>query len=161
MSNENFTYDKDNLIHLIEIGVLVRPYDQDKSCVIDSDVDKDGYCIKKSHTYYTNSHRRSQYAIVPESNIYSTWQEAQKIVDDYEKELKRQAELSDYNWSVEQIDKTLDRWHNRNGHSKEECEAIRDFLLKQDNVEDIDVRIISEGFQWKYERNKKWMTIEI
>lgn len=160
MKGEKFTYEEDNLCHLIDIGLLVRPYSQDKACDVESDIEKDGYTIKKTRWHYRGP-KRSQYAIVHPFNVYATWQEAQAVVDAYEAELKRQAELSDYDWSVEQIDKALDRWHGMYEHSKAECKAIRDFLLSQKNVEDIAVRIISEGFQWKYEKNKKWMTVEM
>lgn len=151
--------DPENLKHLIDIGVLVRPSSQDKAMEVEEDINKDGWTIVSAHRYW--KHNQSDYEVVPCHKLYGSYDEAKAVVDDYIAELNRQAELSDYDWSVEQIDKALDRWRNIHGASENECKAIREFLLKQDNIEDIDVRTTSAGFQWKYEKNKKWMTVEV
>ena len=151
--------DPENLKHLIDIGVLVRPSSQDSVMEVEADINKDGWTVVSAHRYW--KHRQSDYEILPCHKLYGSYDEAKAVVDAYVAELNRQAELSDYDWAVEQIDKALDKWHGIYGASEDECKAIRNFLLKQDKVEDIDVRIVSAGFQWKYEKNKKWMTVEV
>ena len=76
-------------------------------------------------------------------------------------EFTRQANLSDYDWSVEQIDKTLNRWKKFVDASDKEVEQYRDWLLSMDNVEDIETRISNGNIQWKYWKNKKWNYIEL
>lgn len=159
MDDEKITYEKDNLLHLIDIGAFVSPDSQDSACEVQSDITKNGYKLTKNHDErFINKEVRPSYAIVYPFNIYPTWQEAQAVIDDYNNELKRQSELSDYDWSVEQIDRILNKYYI-NGHTEEECKSIHDFLLNQKNVEDIMVRITTRGFQWKYKKNKDWITL--
>lgn len=152
---EIYTGEKENLRHLIDIGLFVRPSSQLHGAV-ESDINKDGYTIRLN-SYYGDKHR-SDYAVVTQNNCYNTVKEAQNIVDAYKAELKRQSELSDYEWSVEQIDKTLNKltWMDSEYKAK-----VRDWLLKQDNVEDIVTRATTNGIEWKYDRNKKWMLVMV
>lgn len=69
--------------------------------------------------------------------------------------------MSDYDWSVEQIDKSLNHYCKIRSINDKEKQAIRDFILYQKDVEDIEVRGISDGFQWKYWKNKRWNTVII
>lgn len=94
------------------------------------------------------------------NKIYATWEEAQKIVDEYDSEMERQKNLSDYDWSVEQIDNALNRWVNFYNISSEEKESIRNRLLALGNIEDLEVRIFGQRIQWKYWKNKKWNNME-
>lgn len=93
--------------------------------------------------------------------VYATYAEAKAVVDAHKAELNRQASLSDYDWSVEQIDKTLRFWAHNHGISDDEKKRYRDWILSQDCVEDIEVRIHSGNLQWKYWKNKRWMDINL
>lgn len=76
-------------------------------------------------------------------------------------ELNRIANLSDYDWSVEQIDKALEKLRVIMQYPEDRIQACREFLLSQDRVEDIDVRVSMKGLEWKYDRNKRWNTVVI
>ena len=84
--------------------------------------------------------------------------EAGKFGDLTLAELERQANLSDLEWSIEQIDHNLDRAIFLSDENKKE---VRKFLMSQDRVEDIETRIYMGQLQWKYENNRRWVNIPI
>ena len=94
-------------------------------------------------------------------NESTNYKEAKKEVDENIAEFHRQAALSEYDWSVEQIDKTLKRYQIINDVTYEEVKQYRDWLLAMSNVEDIETRIFGGNIQWKYWKNKRWMNIEL
>lgn len=130
-----------------------------KSCTkfngkIDTDITKEGYkIIAKWEPHMTN-------ATIAPHRLYLRYIDAQNEVDANIVELKRQSELSDYEWSVEQIENTLQRWGYIYG-SPEEVDNYRTWILDRDNVEDIETRIYEGNIQWKYYKNKKWNNIII
>ena len=81
-------------------------------------------------------------------------------VDDLKKEFIRQTLLTDYEWSVEQIEKTLNRWKVQNDASEEEMNRIKKFILSMENVEYIETRLFGGNVEWKYEDKKRWNTID-
>jgi len=91
---------------------------------------------------------------ITSDKVYFTYEEAKKEVKDYLGELKRQSELSDYEWSVEEIDKQLERWSCIFSIPEDIKSSYREWLLKLDNVEDLVVRISNGEIQWKYDRHK-------
>lgn len=119
---------------------------------------KDGWRV--IHRYEYGEYHPSTISIYWH-DVYATYAEAKAIVDAHEAELKRQASLSDYDWSVEQIDKTLGFWAHNHGISDDEKKQYRDWILSQDCVEDIEVRIHSGNLQWKYWKNQRWMDINL
>lgn len=126
--------------------------------VIESEISKDGYRIVKKYPMW--EHHIDHVSILP-YKVYSTYEEAKEEVNTHNNELKRQAALSDLEWAIEQIDKQLDRWKLYSSCSNKEIQGYRDFLLAQDNVEDIEVRIVQGGLQWKYWNKKRWNYIEV
>lgn len=70
--------------------------------------------------------------------------------DAYYAELERQSALSDLEWSIEQIDKTLDRWKGLSGATDKEVQNYREWLLGMKRVEDLETRISGGCLQWKY-----------
>lgn len=97
---------------------------------------------------------------VPNSKLYRTFEEAAKERDEIITEYKRQAALTDYEWSVEQIDKVLGLWKYMTSASQEQYDNVRSRLLAMKNVEDLVVRHGISGLQWKYEKNSRWSNIE-
>lgn len=73
----------------------------------------------------------------------------------------RQASLSDYDWSVDQIDKTLDMWKAFNDASDKDVKAYRGWLLGMKDVENIETRLWGKQIQWKYWKNTRWNCIEL
>ncbi len=125
---------------------------------IEENITKDGYRIVKKYPQWQH---HIAYTSVKPNKVRLTYEEAKKEVDDNIAEFNRQANLSDYDWSVEQINKTLGFLKRFHDASDDEVNQYRDWLLAMDNVEDIEVRIFGGNIQWKYWKNKRWMNIEL
>ena len=125
---------------------------------IEADITKDGFRIIKKYPMW--KHHIDHISVRPDK-VYFTYEEAKKEVDDNIAEFHRQASLSDYEWSVEQIGKTLNHYRIINNATDEEVKQYRNWLLAMDNVEDIETRIFGCNIQWKYWKNKKWNNIEL
>ena len=125
---------------------------------IEDEITKDGYRIVKK---YPRDLHHIDHTSVRSDKVYFTYEEAQKEVEDNIAEFYRQASLSDYDWSVEQIEKTLNLWKGLSGSSDNEVKQYRDWLLGMSNVEDIEVRLFGGNIQWKYWKNKRWNYIEL
>lgn len=126
--------------------------------VVEAKITKEGYRVVKKYPYWKH---HIDYVSIRPDKVYFTYDEANKEVQANINEFKRQAELSDYDWSVEQIDKTLGRWKNLTSASDLDIKQIRNFLLGMKNVEDIETRLFGGNIQWKYWKNKKWLNIEV
>ena len=140
----------------LELGILVYLKDYDQT-VPHSEIDKKlGWRIRKEcdDSVYVYPHVTLQ-----KDNAFKTYAEAQAVIDAQEAEWKRQSELTDEEWAVEQIDHDLQRWAKIYSKSPEEVQKVRDFLLGMNKVEDIETRVFDGDFQWKYWKNKKWRTI--
>lgn len=155
--NKNKLSNPENIKKLYELGYLVKS-SQIFTGYIESEVNKEGYRIKKTYPRY----KQIIHSIgVPSNKVYFTYAEAKKEVDEYLAELKRQSELSDYDWSVEEIDKVLNRWSGLYNISEDVKNDYRKWLLNLDNIEDLVIKINSGDIQWKYDKNKKWRNIEL
>lgn len=140
----------------LEHGFLVYLEDYDQT-VPHAEVDKKlGWRIRKEHDdlIYLSPNISLQ-----KDNAFKTYAEAKAVIDAQEAEWKRQSELTDEEWSIEQINNDLQRWAKIYSKSPEEVQKVRDFLLGMDKVEDIETRVFGGDFQWKYWKNKKWRTI--
>lgn len=125
---------------------------------IETEITKDGFKIVKKYPMW--KHHVDHVSIRPDK-VYFTYDEAQKEVDENIAEFYRQANLSDYDWSVEQIDKILKIYQSVNGATDEEVKKYRNWLLAMKDVEDIEVRMFEGNVQWKYYKNKRWNNIEL
>lgn len=125
---------------------------------IEAEITHQGFRIVKT---YTMSEPHITHVSVRPDKVYFTYEEAKKEVDDNIAEFYRQAALSEYDWSVEQIDKTLNRFKFYKGLSDDEIKRYRDWILKLDNIEDIETRISMGNIQWKYINKKRWLNIEL
>lgn len=128
---------------------------------ISTEITSNGWRITKGYVQDYGIGRKPNYTTVNCRKVYRTCGEAKKEVDEHIAEFQRQAALSDYEWSVEQIEKTLDRWKAIYGVSENEVDQHRQWLLSQDDVENIEVRISNGDIQWKiWNKHKKWHNIE-
>lgn len=126
--------------------------------VIEAEITKQGYRIVKKYPMYKD---HIDHVSVRPDKVYFTYEEAKKEVDDNIAEFNRQANLSDYDWSVEQIDKDLNLWKGMYAIPEKEVQRYRDWLLELDNVEDVETRVYRGNIQWKYWKNKRWNFIEL
>lgn len=147
----------ESIKHAYDIGMLVKS-DTIFHGVIDAEITKDGFRIRKH--YPVGEHYITHTSVMPHK-VYFTYEEAQKEVDENIAEFYRQAALSDYDWSVEQIDKSLDKFKGLSGISDSEKDKYREWLLSMKNVEDIETRVYGGNIQWKYWKNKRWNNIEL
>lgn len=90
--------------------------------VVEAEITKEGYRITKKYPYWKHN---IDYVSIRPDKVYFTYDEAEKEVQANINEFKRQAELSDYDQSVEQIDKTLGRWKNLTSTSDLDVQQIR------------------------------------
>ncbi len=153
--------DAESIKKLLKRGILVKLKDYDQSYPTTEIDTKLGWRIRKKYTSVFSTLYEYPTTSLPRFEIFKSYNDAQQKVEAIEKELQRQSMLSDEEWVIEQIDRKLDYWAYLNSKTKEEKQAIRDFLLSQDNVDDIEVRSYGNTFQWKYSKKRKWAAIEI
>ena len=139
---------------LYDKGVLVKSSTKFHG-EIEAEITNDGYRIVKKHPMWRKP--IITHTSIRPDRLYYTYDEALQEVITHQEELKRQASLSDLEWSIEQIDKVL----RRSMLSKDDAAKYREWLLSMSNVEDIEVRLFGGDIQWKYEKNKKWNSIEL
>jgi hypothetical protein len=125
---------------------------------VEAEITKDGFRVIRKYPMWLN---HIDHVSVRPDKVYFTYDEALKEVEDNIAEFHRQATLSEYDWSVEQIDKTLGYWQKFHDESYEKRLEYRNWLLGMKNVEDIETRIFNSEIQWKYWKNKKWNYIEL
>ncbi len=139
----------------IDSGRLVLP-SQNKITNIESEIDR-----KYGWRLIAKSDQVPDTYSLPYSHIYLSYEEARNEIEKENAELIRQSNLSDYDWSVEQIDHELGRLQTYTGRSDDLIKQYREHILSLENVEDVEVRVFGSDLQWKYCKNKKWITVEI
>lgn len=108
---------------------------------------------------FLKHHYRLSHITRPFFDVYATYDEAKKVANAINAENERKANLSPYDYSVEEIDKTLDIFCGYKCYDSDLKAAIRKRLLSLDNVEDLYIRICGNELQYRYEKNKKWKNI--
>ena len=147
----------DDILKAINDGILVKVSENDHA-MFRSEVDsKLGWRIVREYS----EDWMTDYTCEPFYQCYATWEEAQAELDEILEENQRQASLTDYEWSVEQMDEKLNRWAYIYSIAPEAKKQVRDRLLALDNFEDVCLRISGGGLEWKYDRNKRWIRIEV
>lgn len=126
--------------------------------IIEDEITNQGYRIVKKYPMW--KHHIDHVSIRPDK-VYFTYEVALEEAEKLNKEILRQTRLTDYEWSVEQIEKTLWRWKALSGASEEEMNIYKQWLLNLDNVDDIETRIFGGQIQWKYADKKRWNYIEL
>lgn len=156
--NKCYINNPDDVLKMIKDGWLIPNEEKDWSH-IEAVVDKNGWqLIRKSSSEYHPSSILCYYY-----DLYITYEDAQKCIDKYEAELKRQSELTDVEWSLELIEKNVDRYLTFNYPDEEVRESkkklIMEWFASMKNVEDIETRVLANSIEWKYWKNKKWNTV--
>lgn len=153
----NGLMDSDGIKRLYDKGLLVKDVTKFHG-VVESEITKDGYRIIKKYPMWQN--HISNTSVRPDK-VYFAYEEAQQEVDERVAEFNRQASLSEYDWSLEQIEKTIDRYISFQGETDVVRETYKDWFINMSNLEDIETRIFNGCIQWKYWKNKKWNNIEL
>lgn len=125
---------------------------------IEAEITKDGYRIVKRYPMF---HCHPTNTSVRPDRVYSTYEEAKQERDAYLAELNRQASMSDKEWSLDQIDKTIEHWRSFHQATAEEAKQYHDWFAEMDKLEDIEVRMQQGQIVWRYYGKKKWNYIEL
>lgn len=149
--------DSEGIKRLYDKGLLVKDSTKFHG-VIEAEITKDGYRIVKKYPMWQN--HISNTSVRPDK-VYFTYDEAKREVDDHVAEFQRQANLTDYEWSLEQIEKTIDRYVFFAGETDTIREKYKDWFINMSSLEDIEARIFDGNIQWKYWKNKKWNNIDL
>lgn len=125
-------------------------------------VGQDGYYLTREYPsmYSYPTRRVKPYIFVPYHKVYHTYEEAQKVIDDWKAEQQRRAAQTDYEWNAENLDYELNRFQHMYNKSDEDIQQIRDFILALPDFEDLEFKIFNKIFQFKNCNEKKWRNAE-
>lgn len=153
----NGTLTEEVIRKAIENGILVKVQENDYS-KFGTEIDKHkGWRIIRNY----DGKYHPTYLTVQFRDLCKTAEEVKAKYDEIEKEFERQVALSDVEWSIEQIDHTLDRWAGIYNIPNDTKQIYRDYILQFDKIEDVEVRIMSGHIEWKYWDKKRWSTINL
>lgn len=138
----------------IDIGFFANRRDVDYSKIETNFSKGDGWQIVKRSTPFSAPLINTSKAT---HEIYQTYEEAEEVIKAEERQLQIESEMSDEEWSIYQIDRTL----SKISMPETDREQYRNFLLSLDKIEDVVVRLSDGSIQWKYDKNKRWNNIEI
>lgn len=125
---------------------------------IEADITKEGYRIVKRYPMFP--YHPTNTSVRPD-RVYHRYEDAKVEQDAYREELLRQANLSDRDWSLEQIDKTIWQWRDLHNAPVEEVNRYHNWFAGMDRVEDIETRLSMGQIVWRYYDKKKWNFIEL
>ena len=149
----NYTFDcrkPEQILKAVNDGALVRAK-ENLHVTFNEEIDR-----HKGWRIYAKWENYQDILAVDFHNAFETFEDAQAACDDINSEYKRQAAMSDYDWSVEKINEAIDDCWNL---TDVERSQYREWLLSRKNVEDIEARAFCGKIQWKYAKNKKWLDI--
>lgn len=148
--------DLDAILRAYKAGVFVDVRDNPHS-VIHSVIEKQGYKLVK----YRQSTVPPDTVGIDFWQCFSTYEEALKRVREYTDELKAQAEMTDLEWSIHEIDRDLDHWAALYHVSDENKARARAFLMNLKDLENIETRICNGSIQYKHWQKTRWMSIPV
>ncbi len=96
---------------------------------------------------------------LPLYKVFNNYADAKAIVDAELAELERQRNLTDAEWSLEEIERVIERWKANYEPSEEDVRRVYEFIEELPHIEDVETRVVSEGIQWKRWKNKRWANI--
>lgn len=135
---------------LIGEGVYFPPH-------LTSKIDRDGWCIDID---YSACSRECHSAMILEKGlVFEDYDSAAEKKAEIDAEYARIASLTDEEWSIEQIQHTVDRASMYHMIDPERKKEYVDKIVSYGNVIDIETRILDAGIQWKYEKEKRWKRV--
>lgn len=141
-------------------GLLVKAKDKLPQCMYPEDeIDRTkGYRTKLRHNL--NQVRWEEHTIsIEREKIFIKYEDAKASIDEENAELNRQMSLTDEQWSIEQIKKTVDRWAAGYGIEEDNKNQYMQWILGLPKIEDVVVRQYMGCLEWRYEKNKRWNAI--
>lgn len=138
----------------IEIGCLVDRKEIDYGRIETNISNGDGWQIVKRYNTFTEPLRNISKQTW---EVYQTYEEAEEAIAEETRQLQIEANMSDEEWSIYQIDRTL----SKISMPETDREKYRSFLLSLDKIEDVVIRLSGGAIQWKYDGNKRWNNIVV
>lgn len=135
-----------------ESGLLVRAATKFHG-VIEAEVTKEGYRIVKKYPMWQKA--TPLYERVNPKTCFHTYSEALAEVESYRQEQKRIHQLSDLDWSKEEIERVI----NRGPFTNEQKAHYKQVLFHMPNVEDLIVRLFESKLYWKYDKQSEWKPV--
>lgn len=83
------------------------------------------------------------YTSLPDNEVFESYAEAQKRLEEIKEALRAEAALSDEEWSIKEIDKVLGYFDN-----KELVRKWRKKLLSMDHIEEIEIKKVNDTTLW-------------
>ncbi len=153
--------DPESILNAYNKGYLIDAKEYDASW-IKPVIEQDGYYLTREYpSVYNYPERRVKpYIFVPYHKVYHTYEEAQKVIDDWKAEQQRRAAQTDYEWNAENLDYELNRFQCMYNKSDEDIQQIKDFILALPDFENLEFRISGKVFQFKNYNKKKWKSAE-
>lgn len=150
-------YKAEDIATAIKEGIYVKVQDLDHSHIeVEFYRGNSGYRLVRSHF---NEPHHPHHISLPVSEVFKTYEGAQKLIDVHQAEWKRVANLTDLEWTIEQINNKINRWAHFNNISENNKIAVRERIMSLDNLENVEVRIAYGNIQWRYYDKKHWNTI--
>lgn len=153
-SNPN---EPNDILKDIECGLLVQPSKNTLYLTPYTEVSKyDGWRIV---TQYNKNQYKPDYVSLTVCDVYRTYKEVEVEIQKIKDEFSRQSNLSDKEWSIEQIENTLKHCGKMCNIPDDTIDRYRQFIMALDDIEHVETRLYMEQIQWKYEKNKIWRNI--
>lgn len=119
--------------------------------------------VEKGEWYlrYVYDSQKSATLLKDWNEIFLTKEAVQERINEINAENNRVANLSDYDYNVERLDKLLDKCKGIYHMSDDEADKIRTKIMSLDDFEDLEFRLISGGIQFKNWKKKRWIGVEV
>lgn len=150
--------DPASILQAVKEGLLVRQ-DPIRNDTVAVDITNDGYCLHLAPRGGMWAFHEPTEQDILTSHLYKTYAEAEQEANRINAEFARQAALSDYDYAVEQIDKTLAKYRLIHSCSDRDITSLRAQLLAMKRVENIETKTDCGNFVWRYLGNTRWNTL--
>lgn len=151
--------DPDKILEAFHDGYLVRAQDIDHRRIHENIDSHNGWRLEKQSELWVPE--PPSYISLNFHDCYATFDEAQAEVDRRLKKLQEQSKMTDHNWAIHDMEKTLNWWKQSSGVSDDDVEYVRQFLLSLDDFDNIETRVWQGLVQWKYFNKTRWASIEL
>lgn len=152
-----YNVDLKDIKEAYKLGLLVKAEEIDQSHFeVEFDNSRAFFRIVRR---YSDKDRLINTLSLSSAECFSTYEDAEEMINIIKNEYVRKANLSDYELSVEDIDYHLDLWSSTYNISEFDKEAVRKFLLSKENVEDIETSFFGDKIRWRYADQLTWKVI--
>ena len=148
--------DKEKIRKVYDAGLLIgeRIYSPPH---LTSKIDRDGWCIDRDYTAYAPD--RHSAITLEKKLVFEDYDSAAEKKAEVDAEYARIASLTDEEWSIEQIQHTVDRAAMYRMINPKRKQEYVDKIVSYGNAIDIETRVFGANIEWKYEKEKRWKRV--